>query len=185
MRRILLPLVALFMIIQGVFGSDLTGFSVCRMKEPTGIVRTAQFSWQTESNKTNVWQSAYRLCVATSEADLKAERNLLWDSGKTNSDESVAVPYQGRRLPYASKVFWQVEVWLSTGEHLRSPVQSFLTGLKQFQPEAQWIGKDDADKIVVGEGDSRDLPARYLRRTFSVKSKVRRATLYISGMGWG
>ena len=185
MRRILLPLVALFMIIQGVFGSDLTGFSVCRMKEPTGIVRTAQFSWQTESNKTNVWQSAYRLCVATSEADLKAERNLLWDSGKTNSDESVAVPYQGRRLPYASKVFWQVEVWLSTGEHLKSPVQSFLTGLKQFQPEAQWIGKDDADKIVVGEGDSRDLPARYLRRTFSVKSKVRRATLYISGMGWG
>jgi alpha-L-rhamnosidase len=185
MRRILLPLVALFMIIQGVFGSDLTGFSVCRMNEPTGIVRTAQFSWQTESNKTNVWQSAYRLCVATSEADLKAERNLLWDSGKTNSDESVAVPYQGRRLPYASKVFWQVEVWLSTGEHLKSPVQSFLTGLKQFQPEAQWIGKDDADKIVVGEGDSRDLPARYLRRTFSVKSKVRRATLYISGMGWG
>ena len=185
MRRFSLPIVALFMIIQGVFGSDLTGFSVCRMKEPTGIVRTAQFSWQTESNKTNVWQSAYRICVATSEADLKAERNLLWDSGKTNSDESVAVPYQGRRLPYASKVFWQVEVWLSTGEHLRSPVQSFLTGLKQFQPEAQWIGKDDADKIVVGEGDSRDLPARYLRRTFSVNGKVRRATLYISGMGWG
>lgn len=185
MRRFLLPLVALFMIIQGVFGSDLTGFRVCRMKEPTGIVRTAQFSWQITSNKLNVKQMAYRIQAATSKADLLAERNLLWDSGRKSSDESVCVPYQGRRLPYESKVFWRVEVWLSTGEHLTSPIQTFLTGLKQFKPDAQWIGANDADKIVVGEGSSRDLPARYFRKTFFVDGKVRRATLYISGMGWG
>ena len=180
-----MPLVALFMILQGVLGSDLTGFRVCRMKEPVGIVRTAQFSWQTVSQKPNVQQMAYRVLVAASEDDLKAERNLLWDSERMNSDESINIPYQGRRLPYQSKVFWQVEAWLNTGEHLKSPVQSFLTGLKQFDANAQWIGKDDADKIVIGEGDSRDLPARYLRRTFSINNKVRRATLYLSGMGWG
>ena len=185
MRRFLMPLVALFMILQGVLGSDLTGFRVCRMKEPVGIVRTAQFSWQTVSQKPNVQQMAYRVLVAASEDDLKAERNLLWDSERMNSDESINIPYQGRRLPYQSKVFWQVEAWLNTGEHLKSPVQSFLTGLKQFDANAQWIGKDDADKIVIGEGDSRDLPARYLRRTFSINNKVRRATLYLSGMGWG
>ena len=185
MRRILLPLVALSMIIQGVFASDLKNFRVCRMSEPVGIVRTAQFSWQIESNKPNVKQLAYRLVAATSKDDLKSGNNLLWDSERIISDESVNVPYQGRRLPYQSKVFWQVEVWLNTGEHIKGPVQSFLTGLKQFLPEAQWIGKDDADKIVQGEGDSRDLPARYLRRVFYVDGKVRRATLYISGMGWG
>jgi alpha-L-rhamnosidase len=53
---------------------------------------------------------AYRILVATSKADIKAERNLLWDSGRTSNDESIAVPYQGRRLPYQSRVFWQVEV---------------------------------------------------------------------------
>ena len=185
MKRFILPLVALFIIIQSVFGSELQGFRVCRMKEPVGIVRTAQFSWQITSNKPNVKQMAYRMIVATSEADLKAERNLLWDSGRKSTDENISVPYQGRRLPYESKVFWQVEVWLSTGEHLTSPIQSFLTGLKQFKPDAQWIGIDDADKIVMGEGNSRDLPARYLRKTFLVSGKVRRATLYISGMGWG
>ena len=185
MRRKILPLLALFMILQSAFGSDLKGFRVCRMTEPTGITRTAQFSWQTESQKPNVKQMAYRILVATSKEDIYFERNLLWDSGRNNSDESVAVPYQGRRLPYESCIYWQVEVWLSTGEHLISSVQSFLTGLKQFSQEAQWIGKDDADKIVKGEGDSRDLPARYLRRSFSVNGKVRRATLYISGMGWG
>ena len=185
MKRFFLPLMALFMIVQGALGSDLTGYRVCRMTEPVGITRTAQFSWQSKSSKPNVKQMAYRLLVGTTKSDVEAERNLLWDSGRRNSDESVAVPYQGRRLPYESRIFWQVEVWLSTGEHLISPVQSFLTGLQQFQADAQWIGKDDADRIIKGDNDSRDLPARYLRRTFYVNGKVRRATLYISGMGWG
>lgn len=185
MRRFILPLVALFMIIQSVSGSELTGFRVCRMKEPAGITRTAQFSWQTLSKKPNVKQMAYRIRVATSKSDLQAENNLLWDSGRKSSDESVSVPYQGRRLPYQSKVFWQVEVWLSTGEHLTSPVQSFLTGIMMFDTKALWIGVNDADKIVVDENKSRDLPARYFRRAFFINGKVRRATLYISGMGYG
>lgn len=185
MRRFLLPLVALFMIIQSVFGSDLTGFRVCRMKEPVGITRTAQFSWQITSQKPNVKQLGYRIKAATSKADLKSGTNLLWDSEMTTSDESIGVPYQGRRLPYQSCIYWQVEVWLNTGEHLTSSVQHFLTGIKQFLPEAQWIGADDADRIIIDEDKSRDLPARYLRRTFFVGSKVRRATLYISGMGYG
>ena len=173
------------MIMQGVYGSDLTGYRVCRMTEPTGIIRTAQFSWQTTSKELNVQQMSYRILVAASKDDLKAERNLLWDSEQTSSDESINIPYQGRRLPYASRVFWQVEVWLNTGEHLKSPVQSFLTGLQQFDSKAQWIGKDDAESIIIGDDKSRDLPARYLRRAFSIDSKVKQATLYISGMGWG
>ena len=178
MRRFFLSLTALFLILQSALGSDLTGFRVCRMTEPAGITRTAQFSWQTVSNKPNVQQMAYCLRVAASKEDLMMRRDLLWDSGKTSSDESVAVPYQGRRLPYQSRIYWQVEVWLNTGEHLTSAVQSFLTGLKQFDSKAQWIGKE-------GTGEAFDLPARYLRRAFTVNDKVLRATLYISGMGWG
>jgi len=183
MRHFFLPLVAMFLILQEAMGSDLKGFRVGRMAEPAGITRTAQFSWQITSNKPNVAQTAYRLRVATSKAGLKSDTGLLWDSERTNSDKSVAVPYQGRRLPYQSRIYWQVEVWLSTGEHLTSPVQSFLTGLKQFQKEAQWIGLASPDPSKGGE--IYDLPARYLRRAFTVEGKVRRATLYISGMGWG
>ena len=183
MRHYFLPLVAMFLILQEAMGSDLKGFRVGRMAEPAGITRTAQFSWQITSNKPNVAQTAYRLRVATSKAGLKSDTGLLWDSERTNSDKSVAVPYQGRRLPYQSRIYWQVEVWLSTGEHLTSPVQSFLTGLKQFEKEAQWIGLASPDPSKGGE--IYDLPARYLRRAFTVEGKVRRATLYISGMGWG
>lgn len=176
---------ALFMILQSAVGSDLKGFRVCRMTEPAGITRTAQFSWQITSKKPDVTQTAFRLRVATSKADLKAGRNLLWDSERMDSDESVAVPYQGRRLPYQSRVFWQVEVWLSTGEHLESPVQSFLTGLKQFDRKAQWIGSLKTVNDKSSNSKCYDLPARYLRHSFTVAGKVRRATLYISGMGWG
>ena len=183
MRHYFLPLVAMLLILQEAMGSNLKGFRVGRMAEPAGITRTAQFSWQITSNKPNVAQTAYRLRVATSKAGLKSDTGLLWDSERTNSDKSVAVPYQGRRLPYQSRIYWQVEVWLSTGEHLTSPVQSFLTGLKQFQKEAQWIGLASPDPSKGGE--IYDLPARYLRRAFTIEGKVRRATLYISGMGWG
>ncbi len=185
MRHFFLPILAMFMIMQSAVASDLKGFRVSRMTEPAGIVRTAQFSWQTSSKKPNVRQTAYRLRVATSKADLQARRNLLWDSERTESDESVAVPYQGRRLPYQSRIYWQVEVWLNTGEHLKSPVQTFLTGLKHFSEQALWIGADDADKIVTGDDGSRDLPARYLRHTFTIDSKVKRAILYVSGLGYG
>ena len=190
----------MFMIVQSAVGSDLTGFRVSRMTEPAGIVRTAQFSWQTVSKKPNVMQMAYRLRVATSKSDLKSGRNLLWDSEKTRSDESVAVPYQGRRLPYESRIYWQVEVWLSTGEHLTSPVQSFITGLKQFDERAEWIGiaspnpsegggnggtSGQVTPPLEGMGEAYDLPARYFRHAFTVGGKVRRATLYVSGMGYG
>ncbi len=185
MRHFFLPILAMFMIMQSAVASDLKGFRVSRMTEPAGIVRTAQFSWQTSSKKPNVRQTAYRLRVATSKADLQARRNLLWDSERTESDESVAVPYQGRRLPYQSRIYWQVEVWLNTGEHLKSPVQTFLTGLKHFSEQALWIGADDADKIVTGDDGSRDLPARYLRHTFTIDSNVKRAILYVSGLGYG
>ena len=104
MKRIVLPLLALFMILQSVAaGSDLTGFRVCRMSEPAGITRTAQFSWQTVSQKPNVKQTAYRLCVAASKADLKAKRNLLWDSERTNSDESVLCPTRVAACPIRAR----------------------------------------------------------------------------------
>ena len=185
MKRFLLPLAALFIVALGAAGSKLTGFSVCRMTEPAGITRTAQFSWQIQSKSPNVWQTAYYIRVATSEEELQGGSGQLWDSGRTNSAESISVPYQGRRLPYQSRIYWQVEVWLSTGEHLKSPVQTFQTGLKQFDERAQWIGSNETENSKSSNSRSFDLPARYLRHDFSVSGKVRRATLYVSTIGYG
>ena len=46
------------------------------------------FSWTIASDARDVTQTAYRIQVATSEADLKRGRNLVWDSGEVISGSS-------------------------------------------------------------------------------------------------
>ena len=43
-------------------------------------------------------QTAYRLVVATSEAALRANTGDLWDSGKTESADSIQIVYRGKAL---------------------------------------------------------------------------------------
>ena len=85
----------------GTYAARLTTFRVNRMAQATGVMRTAQFGWQIESGKRDVKQTAYRIVVATSQRALTQEtggRELLWDSEQVESEETLQVPYQGRRL---------------------------------------------------------------------------------------
>ena len=43
-------------------------------------------------------QTAYRILVASSEAALRANTGDLWDSGKTESADSIHVVYRGKAL---------------------------------------------------------------------------------------
>ena len=168
----------------GMRAARLRDFRVCRMAEAAGIMRTAQFSWQIESGKHDVRQTAYRILVATTPQELgKQGKGLLWDSERVESDETLQVPYQGRKLPRKKDIYWQVTVWLNTGERVKSPVLKFTTGLRLADWQAQWIGISDEDKVVNETGGCRDLSARYLRHEFTVTGKVRHAMLYVSGMG--
>lgn len=59
-------------------------------------------------------QSAYRIRVATSEADL--ERAPLWDSGKVVSADNVQIAYAGPTLASRQRYWWQVQVWDADGK---------------------------------------------------------------------
>lgn len=185
MRKILTLTTALVMTAGTCMAaSRLCGFRVNRMTQATGVMRTALFAWQIESDKQDVKQTAYRLCVATTPKALEQEcREQLWDSERVESDETLQVPYHGRRLPTQKDIYWQVTAWLSTGECIKSPIQKFITGIKDTEWKAEWIGVNDPEQVVTEEGGCKDLPARYLRREFEVAGKVKRATLYVSGMG--
>ncbi len=180
--RSTLILIVSWLSITPLLAANITRLRVNRQSRPTGIQRTACFSWQVESSKQDVRQVAYAITVATTRAGLNGGREQLWNSGRVESSETLQVPYQGRKLPYGADILWQVEVWLSSGEHVTSPVQHFLTGMKMDRWEARWIGVNDFEHTIVEDG-RRDLPARYLRHEFDVPSRVKRAVLYISGMG--
>lgn len=185
MTRKLLTILALILTSSLSFGaSKLKNLRVNRMTEATGIMRTAQFSWQIESKKHDVEQTAYRICVATSRRGIYQESNdRLWDSEQVESAENIQVPYQGRKLPAQKDIYWQVTVWLNNGECIKSPIEKFITGINFADWQAEWIGLGKTADIITEEGGCKDLPARYLRQEFQVTGKITRAVLYLSGMG--
>ena len=185
MKRIAFILTAVVCCCLASQAASLHHLRVNRLAEPTGILRSALFSWQVSSESLDVRQEAYAIRAAVSTEAFKAGgRALLWDSGRVESDETLQVAWQGRKLPSASRIYWQLEVWLSSGEHVVSPVQSFQTGLTPRDwGRARWIGVNGFDSIAVDSDGRQSMPAHYLRREFDIQKPVRRAMLYVSGIG--
>jgi alpha-L-rhamnosidase len=165
--------------------TEATSLRVEMQENPLGVA-TAQprFSWQIRSALPDVVQLSYQIQVAGSEKDLKKEQNLLWDSGVIESDQSVLIPYAGEALQSRRSYFWRVKVITNKGETAWSSTGHWsMAILDHAEWQARWIGEDslsNPDETV--KGNTR-LAARYLRKTFTTGKQVKRAMLYISGLG--
>ena len=91
-------------------------------------------------------QTAYRLLVASSEAALRANTGDLWDSGKTESADSIHIVYSGKALNSGAAVWWKVQVWDQDGQASEwSADAQWSMGLLQAQDwQGKWIGRDEA-----------------------------------------
>lgn len=98
------------------------------------------FSWKMDSDIRGQKQTAYRLMVADSPENLEKEE-LIWDSGRLESDISVAVAYEGETLEAASRYYWTVQVWDKDGKALTYGEDAFFeTGLMDSGwSGAEWI----------------------------------------------
>src|SRR5258708_2516590 len=83
-------------------------------ENPVGIdTRGPRFSWQIQSGRRGVMQSAYQIIVTQAAAEM---RNLpVWDTGKVNSDQSNQLAYRGPQLQSTQRYYWRVKVWDATG----------------------------------------------------------------------
>jgi hypothetical protein len=96
-------------------------------------IRSAQpyLGWVVNSNQINTLQTAYRILVATSRELLSKDQGDMWDSGKTESDNSIAVLYNGKSLQPSTIYYWKVKTWDNHGEESEfSPIKSFITAQK-------------------------------------------------------
>src|SRR4029079_6896315 len=75
-----------------------------------------RLSWTLASDRRDERQTAYRIVAALGEADVRAGRGTLWDSGRVASGESLGIPYAGRPLPAGAEIVWAVQVWSRDGE---------------------------------------------------------------------
>jgi len=130
--------------------------------------------WKLAGNQRGARQTGYQIMAATSAQNLSAASCDLWDSGKVDSDETIQVPYTGKKPDSFQQVFWKVRVWDENGKaSVWSQPAAWTTGvLHAHDWHAQWIGARDTN-----------LPSLLLRHEFTVKPGLRRALVNICGLG--
>ncbi|MBN1517008.1 family 78 glycoside hydrolase catalytic domain [Candidatus Sumerlaeota bacterium] len=75
---------------------------------------TPEFSWIVNSDLENDYQTACRILVASSEAQLDSNIGDMWDSGKTATTQSVSMEYGGSALSASTTYYWKVMTWDKT-----------------------------------------------------------------------
>lgn len=150
------------------------------LQNPLGIdIVNPRLSWELNSEEKGVKQTAYKIQCAHSIDDLTSESNLLWDSGKIESDATSFVRYQGFKMTSAESVYWRVKIWDQTGKDWEwSEIAWWEMGLlKKSDWEAKWIDPEQEINIEAFK------PASYIRKEFQIDSEIECARLYITAHG--
>lgn len=120
---------------------------------PLGIDKNPYFSWQMTSVEDGKSQSAYRILVSETEKELK-KGEYVWDSGKVDSEISVAIPYEGSDLEAEQEYVWQVIAWDEDGKKLQSEHATFEMGkMNSAWEESKWITAPVEEECFVNAQD--------------------------------
>lgn len=154
-----------------------------RMTSPLSIdTPTPRIGWRIEADKKDVVQTTYHVIVSSTMEKARNCDGDLWDA-TVSSDQSQWITYQGKPLRSNTPCYWRVKVGTTKGDSQWSDVAVWNVGLlSESDWSGQWIGFDAAKPWDKEEIHSQ-LSSRYLRKEFKLEKKVRRATLYICGLG--
>jgi alpha-L-rhamnosidase len=168
--------------------SEATGFSVQGLRceyllNPLGIdVQKPRLSWMLNPAPNVRGQSAYRVLVASAPAILRTDQGDLWDSGRVVSAQTTWLEYGGKQLASGQQVYWKVRAWSNSGQPSPWSAQAaWSMGLLQPSDwQAKWIGEARPD----GTAEGTPLPFPWLRKTFTLAQKPRRAVVYVNPLGY-
>lgn len=161
MKKLLLS--ALLLLTGSLFANERIARLRCEeMTDPIGIdVLQPRLSWELESDRRGVLQTAYRILVATDKTLLDRDQGDMWDSGEIESDATSGIKYAGKPLQRNSYYYWKVKANTNKGETAWSEPALWQVGLLQFQDwVGQWIGFDPP--LPVGRRSARFATLRTL-----------------------
>jgi alpha-L-rhamnosidase len=163
---------------------DILALRCEMLVNPLGIdVKQPQLSWQISSEQRNVHQTAYQLMVSSTREKLEKNEGDIWNPGKINSSQSVRIIYKGKTLVNGEQCYWKVKIFSNKGESAWSEPAYWTMGLlNKTDWKGKWIGYDKASPWDSITQWSR-LSARYFRKEFQSSPGIRRATVYIVGLG--
>lgn len=175
--------------------------------DPQGIdALHPRLSWQLTGKEKNLRQTAWQILVASSPELLARDKGDLWSTPKTRGDQSRMIVYAGRPLKSGMSCFWKVRIWTNSGGdqeptsasgvnagRANIPVKDTPSGwsnlsrwsmglLSPSDWHAHWIGWDAGFSWDSVSKFSR-LSARYFRKEFPATAPIKKATLYIAGLG--
>jgi alpha-L-rhamnosidase len=171
-----------------LFGGALqrTDFSVqglrCEyLSNPLGIdIQTPRLSWMLSPAPNVRGQSAYRVLVASTPEILRKDRGDLWDSGRVASGQTTWIEYGGR-TGFRPAGYWKVARGATGQASPWSTPATWSMGLLQpSEWHSKWIGEPRPD----GTAEGTPLPFPWLRKTFSLAQKPRRAVAYVNALGY-
>lgn len=142
-------------------------------------------SWIVKSPVRGIQPVAFQVVVAESEHQLLQQRDLVWDTGRVNTGDPTRAYYSGPRLVSRQRLYWKVRIWAEDGSVSPwSDVARWEMGL--LQP-SDWLGSwiDDGHR-TPGNDELlyEDDPAPLFRLPFKLAKPVRRARLYVTGLGY-
>jgi len=150
----------------------------CEYKSnPLGIdVKKPRVSWQIKSHKRGTVQVAYQIQVSLLEDNFNSP---LWDTGYTDSDQSIHVQYEGPDLKSRTRYYYRVKVWDNHGRESNwSEIAWWETAFfEQEEWKAKWITSNPEDLDPASE------PAFLFRKEFVLKDHIESARIYATGVG--
>ena len=164
---------------------------------PLGIDNSfPELGWQMTSGNRGVLQTGYRILVSDDLGKIKKNIGDVWDTKKENKSSSIHIRYAGKKLRSNKIYYWKVRVWDNqNNESQWSNFASWQMGLlnKNDWEKARWIAYatiPDSLCIVPGVSGrgSKKLKAindvsPLMRKVFIVKKGLKKATVFISGLG--
>ena len=142
-----------------------------------------RLSWTLQSTERGQIQAAYQVLAATSIEALTEAATDLWNSGRVTGSQMHLIAYGGEPLISSQQVYWKVRVWDGDGASSAwSTPATWTMGLLQPADwHARWILHPADSSNPSDKATSRGLPI--FRKAFTVNQPVRRALVYICGLG--
>ncbi|WP_295796088.1 family 78 glycoside hydrolase catalytic domain [Mucilaginibacter sp.] len=153
-------------------------------------------SWQIGGNQRNLKQIAYRILVADDVTLLKKNFGNTWDSKNVLSKQSLQIPFAGKKLDPLKTYYWKVMVW--DNHHQTSGWSKIAKWQMGLQSKSDWKGaswiayEKMPDSLVLIPGIENTNDKRWnkgsdilpmLRKEFVVDKKLKKATVFITGLG--
>lgn len=138
------------------------------------------FTWAVTATRRGTRQRAYRIIVASSEAQVTAGVGDVWDSGRVASTSTTGIGYEGPPLEPRTRYHWAVQSWDDEGAEATSLPGWFETALDTWT--ATWIARDVPEVGPTSRGP--DPRISQLRRAFTLPAgEIIRARLYATALG--